>query len=334
VTLASSLGGGLLIIFALVALAAGLAVYAIIRLAMREETGLQRALAAYEPGATAEDEEFKGREIQLSESAIVQRAIQVTGRIATDRGVMPKLERSLEKADLPLQPAEALFVYIASVALIGVASLFLLKKAPIMALAVILIVAILPWAALSFMAGHRQKKFTSQLPDMLQLLSGSLRAGFSLLQGVEAVSQEVGDPMGRELRRVLTEARLGRPLEEALDDAASRMESLDFEWAVTAIRIQREVGGNLAELLQTVAETMVARERLRREIKALTAEGRISAIVIGALPVGLGLIMFAINPEYMKVLFHDSFGQFMLVASTIWAAFGFWWMFKTIQIEV
>jgi tight adherence protein B len=333
VMLASSLGGGLIFIFVLVAIGAGLLVWAVARLAMREETGLRAALSAYDPGVVpGDEEEFKGREIQLSETALLQRAIDVTERIAIQRGLMPKLERMLEKADLPLQPAEALFVYIAAVALIAVASLFLL--APVLALIFVAIVAILPWAVLALMASRRQSKFTSQLPDMLQLLAGSLRAGFSLLQGVEAVSQEVGDPMGRELRRVLTEARLGRPLEEALDDAASRMESLDFEWAVTAIRIQREVGGNLAELLQTVGETMIARERLRREIKALTAEGRISAIIIGALPVGLGAIMYTLNPEYMKVLFHDSFGQFMLVAAGLWAVFGFWWMYKTIQIEV
>jgi tight adherence protein B len=327
------MSGGLIYIFVLVAIAAGLLVWAVARLAIREETGLRAALAAYDPGAGAgEEEEFKGREISLSESAIVQRAVNLTGRFAVDRGIMPKLERSLEKADLPLQPAEALFVYAAAVGLIALASLLIL--APILAVLLVFIVAILPWAALAFMGSRRQKKFTAQLPDMLQLLSGSLRAGFSLLQGVEAVSQEVGDPMGRELRRVLTEARLGRPLEEALDDAASRMESLDFEWAVTAIRIQREVGGNLAELLQTVGETMLARERLRREIKALTAEGRISAIIIGALPVGLGFMMYAINPSYMKVLFNDGFGQFMLAASSLWAVFGFWWMYKTIQIEV
>ena len=97
-----------------------------------------------------------------------------------------------------------------------------------------------------------------QLPDTLQLLSGTLRAGYSLMQGVEAVSQEVADPMGIELRRVVTEARLGRPLEDALEGTAERMGSPDFGWAVMAIRIQREVGGNLSELLLTVAETMVA----------------------------------------------------------------------------
>ena len=104
------------------------------------------------------------------------------------------------------------------------------------------------------------------------------------MQGVEAVSQEVEDPMGSELRRVVTESRLGRPLEESLDGVAERMDSPDFAWAVMAIRIQREVGGNLSELLLTVADTMTQRERLRRDVAALTAEGRMSAIVLGLLP--------------------------------------------------
>ena len=132
---------------------------------------------------------------------------------------------------------------------------------------------------------------------MLQLLAGSLRAGYSLLQGVDAVAQEVDDPMGQELRRVLAEARLGRPLEDALDDAAERMSSADFAWAVMAVGIQREVGGNLAELLDTVAETMIQRERLRREVRSLTAEGRVSAFILGLLPVGLGVMMYARQPR-------------------------------------
>jgi tight adherence protein B len=140
--------------------------------------------------------------------------------------------------------------------------------------------------------------------------------------------------MAFELNRVLVEARLGRALEDALEDAAARMGSPDFDWAVMAIRIQREVGGNLAELLSTVADTMIHRERLRREVKALTAEGRMSAGVLGLLPVGLGLMMYAINPTYMRVLFEDPFGKVMLGAGTVMGAFGFWWMKKTITIEV
>ena len=204
----------------------------------------------------------------------------------------------------------------------------------VVGLVVLAVGAVLPRSVLNYLAARRRKKFTSQLPDMLQLLSGSLRAGYSLMQGVEAVSQEVDDPMQFELNRVLVESRLGRPLEEALDDAAGRMGSPDFEWAVMAIRIQREVGGNLAELLQTVAETMIHRERLRREVRALTAEGRMSAVVLGLLPVGLAVIMYVINPSYMRVLFHDSLGRIMLGAGILMASFGFWWMKKTITIEV
>src|SRR3546814_9719267 len=124
-----------------------------------------------------------------------------------------------------------------------------------------------------------------------------MRAGYSLMQGVEAVSAEVSEPVGRELRRVVTEARLGRPLEESLDGVADRMGSADFAWAVMAIRIQREVGGNLSELLVTVADTMTERERLRRDVAALTAEGKLSAIVLGILPIGHRGFIYTANPD-------------------------------------
>lgn len=155
-----------------------------------------------------------------------------------------------------------------------------------------------------------------------------------MMQGVEAVSEEAAEPMGKELRRVVTEARLGRPLEESLDGVAERMGSADFGWAVMAIRIQREVGGNLSELLMTVAETMTQRERLRRDVAALTAEGRISAYVLGALPVGLGVFLYLINPDYVGKLFDDSLGQIMLGGSILAMAAGFAWMFKIIKIEI
>jgi hypothetical protein len=148
----------------------------------------------------------------------------------------------------------------------------------------------------NFIAGRRARSSRASCPTRL-LLSGSLRAGYSLLQGVEAVSKEVADPMGQELRRVITEARLGREIEESMDAVAERMSSPDFAWAVMAIRIQREVGGNLAELLMTVADTMVHRERLRRDVNSLTAEGRMSAIILALLPIGLGLFMWPRTPS-------------------------------------
>jgi tight adherence protein B len=201
-------------------------------------------------------------------------------------------------------------------------------------LIVLAFAALLPPAALSFLSNQRRRQFEGQLPDTLQLLSGTLRAGYSMMQGVEAVSQEVAEPMGRELRRVVTEARLGRPLEESLEAVAERMDSKDFAWAVMAIRIQREVGGNLSELLMTVAETMTQRERLRRDVKSLTAEGRISAYVLAVLPVALGIAMFVINPEYMTVLFDENIGRIMLGGGALLMIGGFLWMQAIVKIDV
>lgn len=140
--------------------------------------------------------------------------------------------------------------------------------------------------------------------------------------------------MGRELRRVTVESRLGRPVEEALEDAADRMGSSDFAWAVMAVRIQREVGGNLSELLRTVAATMTERKRLKREVDALTAEGKISAVILALLPLGLGAALFALNRPYISVLFTEFLGQAMLVGATVLALAGFAWMKKIIKIRI
>lgn len=320
-------------IVALLAVAAiGLLAYGIFLIFVRDRS-VERALRPYsEGGAGASSDAEGGREIGLVESPFLQRAVDATAKLASDRGILQRVEGMLERADLPLQASEALFFYVIAFVVFSLLALLLGGLFPFVI--ALVLTGLGPPAVLSFMASQRQRKFTSQLPDTLTLLAGTLRAGYSLLQGVEAVAQEVEDPMGRELRRVLAEARLGRPLEEALDDAAQRMSSADFEWAVMAIRIQREVGGNLAELLDTVAETMLQRERLRREIRALTAEGRMSAIVLGLLPVGLGLAMWGMNPDYMRPLFHKSIGQALLIGATLLALVGFYWMKKVIEIEV
>jgi tight adherence protein B len=172
------------------------------------------------------------------------------------------------------------------------------------------------------------------VPDTLQLLSGTLRAGYSLPQGMEVVSREIADPMGVELRRAMTEARLGRELEECLGNVAERMGSPDFAWAVMAIGIQREVGGNLNELLTSVADTMIARDRLRREVSALTAEGRMSAGILSFLPPGLGLVMWIMNPGYISVLFTELIGNIFLGLGTVSALVGLAWMKKVITIDV
>jgi tight adherence protein B len=169
---------------------------------------------------------------------------------------------------------------------------------------------------------------------MLQLLAGTLRAGYSLPQGLEAVSHEIAEPMGYELTRAMTEARLGREIEEALEGVATRLDSPDFAWAVMAISIQREVGGNLNELLMTVSDTMIARERLAGEVRALTAEGKLSAAILGGLPPGLGFVMWLMNPTYIESLFTSSLGKGFIVAGVISGGIGLAWMRKIITINV
>lgn len=333
--LGGSLGKWLSVILVLVA--AAIATYGIILLTTRERSNLETALQPYsgeggEEGPTDFEEEAGPASI-AGDSAFLQRAIGATARIAEERGVLARVESQLEQADLPLRAAEAIFFYLVGTVVFTLLAA-LLTRSLLLTVIVLAVAAVIPLGILPALAARRRRQFTSQLPDMLQLMAGSLRAGYSLMQGVEAVAQEVDDPMGSELRRVLTEARLGRVLEDSLDDMADRMGSADFKWAVMAVRIQREVGGNLAELLSTVAETMIARERLRREVRALTAEGRISAIVLGLLPVGLAVVMYGINREYMEILFHDTFGQVLLIGSVLLALLGFYWMKKTIEIDI
>ena len=319
---------GQLIALVLVGLAVGLGAYAFAALATKSDEGLDSVLLPYTDGAAAAEESDGA----LAQTALLQRAVNMTEDFAKRQGFLEKVERLLERADLPLRAAEALFFYFAAVVVLGLLGVLLLGLVP--GLVIVGLVALLPPAVLNFMADRRSKAFVGQLPDMLQLLSGSLRAGYSLMQGIEAVSQEVSEPMGKELRRVVTEARLGRDIEDAMDSVAERMESPDFAWAVMAVRIQREVGGNLAELLMTVAETMVQRDRLRRDIASLTAEGRISAIILGILPIGLGLFMWSTSREYMEPLFNTGMGQFMLGGAVVSGLIGFAWMKKTITIEI
>jgi tight adherence protein B len=318
---------GLAIVVVFGAVAAALVAYAAALMITKDEDGLTSVLQPY----SGEDEPES--ESGFSKNALFQRAVEITSSIAERQGLLQKAESALEQANVPLRAAEALTFYAGAVLASFVLG-FLLKRSFFWALLFGVIGVLVPPAVLNFKASRRRKKFLGQLPDTLQLLAGTLKAGYSFMQGVEAVSQEVEDPMGSEMRRVVSEAQLGRPVEEALEASAARMDSSDFEWAVMAVRIQREVGGNLAELLMTVAETMTARQRLRGEVAALTAEGRVSAMVLGILPIGLGFMLYLINPEYMGLLFSETIGRIMLLGAAVLAGAGFLWMKKIIDIKI
>ncbi|MEW6474948.1 MAG: type II secretion system F family protein [Actinomycetota bacterium] len=326
--------GAKYLVLLLAGLAAGLGAAALLVVFGRGDERLEDQLGMYlRPAAADVGEPDHDGDGSLAETGLVQRAVALTSKVADRGGSLQKVAGLLEQADVPLRPAEALFFYAAGVVLLGLLAL-LGAPSPAVGLMVAGLVAALPVLFLKTLRARRLKAFETQLPDTLNLLAGSLRAGYSFLQCVETVAQEASDPMARELRRVLAEARLGRPVEDALGDVAARMQSQDFEWTVMAIRIQREVGGNLAELLQTVSDTMVQRARMRGEVKALTAEGRMSAVIMGLLPVALGLFMLTAAPDYIQTLFSSVTGWAMIGASALMAVAGMAWIQKIVKVEI
>lgn len=266
------------------------------------------------------------------ESGVVQQAVEFTSRLAERTGLLSRVDFLLEQADLPVRSGELLF-YAPTFALLA----FLigaLLAGPLVGLALGIGVAAVPLAYVFQRRDARVRHFERQLPDTLTLLAGAMRAGFSFLQGLETVSEESHGPMRRELQRVFTEVRLGRAIEEALGDTAERMGSRDLAWTVMAIRIQREVGGNLAQLLDTVADTMTKRERLRREIRSLTAEGRLSAVVVSLFPPIFAVILLVIQKDYLERLFDETMGVVAVIGAAILSVAGWFWLRKIVDIEV
>ena len=182
--------------------------------------------------------------------------------------------------------------------------------------------------------GRRRAAFAEQLPELLQLVAGSLRAGFSLAQALDVAVREGSEPAASEFARALSQTRIGVELPTALSHVADRMASVDLEWTVMAIRIQREIGGNLSEVLLTTAGTMRDRAQLRRHVKALSAEGRLSAYILIALPVLVGGWMFISSPSYMRPLYTTALGLAMVATAVVLMVVGALWMRKVIRVEM
>jgi tight adherence protein B len=184
---------------------------------------------------------------------------------------------------------------------------------------------------LDAMARRRRTRFNAQLGETLQMLAGSLRAGHGLAQGVDNVSRESESPTAEEFRRLTIETRLGRDLVEALRALAARVGSEDFEWVVQAIEIQRDVGGDLAEVLDTVAGTIRDRARIRQQVSALSAEGRMSAWVLMLLPFGLIGMMSVTNPTYLSPLFDSGTGHVLLGVGAVLLVIGGLWLKRIVK---
>lgn len=270
----------------------------------------------------------------LGDSSVARSAVQLAGRLVVSRDYDAKLGRRLDGAGVPLKPAEWIVIQAGSA--VGLALVFLLLSGGSPAAAVLGIVVGVgaPIGYLLIKESRRSSAFLEQLPDTLQLIAGSLSVGHSLVQAMDAVVREELTPVSVEFNRALVETRLGVPPEDALEGIAKRMDSQDFAWIVMAIRIQREVGGNLAEVLTTVAGTIRERERLRRQVRGLSAEGRLSAWILGALPPAFGTYLVLVQPTYIKPLFTDPIGIIMLVVLIATMTAGVVWLSRIVKVEV
>lgn len=289
------------------------------------ERDLESRLSAY-TGAVRE-------EGVLARFRLLRRFVIRAERLAERRGVLGQIENALEQANLAIRPGEAIAGSLAGAAIVGIIAL-VLTGSPVAALIAGALAVALVAGLIAAVASQQRRRFEDQLPDTLNLIATSLRAGYSMLQALEAVTQEAPEPTSREFRRVLNEIRLGRSATEALQDSARRMESLDFDWVVLAFTIQREVGGNLAEVLQTTSETMLHRGRLRREMRALTAEGRISAFVLGSTPFVLFAFLFLGNRSYLEPLLESSVGKAAIGLALVLLGIGLVWLVRVIKVDV
>jgi tight adherence protein B len=270
----------------------------------------------------------------LGTSGIARTAVDLANRVVSKRDFESVLGERLERAAVPLKPAEWMLLHVGATIGGGLLVLLLSGGSFIGALIGIIIGAVLPFGYLVVKESRRTSAFMEQIPDTLQLIAGSLSTGYSLPQAIDAAARDAAPPVSTEFDRALVEARLGVPIEDALEGVAHRMRSVDFAWVVMAIRIQREVGGNLSEVLNTTAATLRDRERLRRQVQVLSAEGRLSAWILGGLPIVFALYLALARPDYLRPLYTTLLGWAMVALAAILMVVGILWLRKAVKVEV
>ena len=258
--------------------------------------------------------------------------IALADRMAAQIDAKGSLGLVLERARIPLRPGEYL-VLSASIAVVVGALAWAVTEQWLFALLGMAGTVAAAVQAPRWRVARRRKAFQEQLPDALSLIASSLAAGHTFLRAIQMMCEESEPPLSEEFARVVHETQLGGSVVDALDRMAERLEIRDVSWIVQAIRIQQTVGGKLAELLHTLADFMRAREEIRREIGVLTAEGRISAWVLGALPVFLLVAVQVTSPTYMKPMF-QGWGLIVLGLTGASVAFGVWLIRRMVRIDV
>jgi len=254
-------------------------------------------------------------------------------RALARRGVGADLATQLARADIKITVGEFMAATVILVMAATGISYFLTRDILITALAC-LAAFFGPRIYINVARGRRLKAFTNQLGDTIQLMVNGIRAGYSILQAMEAVSREMGPPIAEEFGRVVQEVQLGLTLEHSLNNMLRRVPSDDLDMMITAINVQREVGGNLAEVLDSIAFTIRERVRIKGELQAMTGQSRMSGYMIAAIPVLLSILLYLINPSYIRQLLDHTCGYIMLGCAGIGMLAGFAVINKVMQIDV
>ncbi len=271
---------------------------------------------------------------QEKQARPAQVALRFTDRLLKANGWGQRLALRLDRAGLRVRANEWLVLQIGSV--VALTALFVVLGANLVVAAVVCcaVVAMVPHAWVSHRINKRRADFLAQLPDALQVLAGSLATGYSLDQALDALLLDAPEPLAGELGRAASEARLAVPLDTALSDSAQRMQLEEFDWAVMAIQVQRSVGGSLAEVLRNVASTIRKRAALRRQVRVLSAEGRISAYILIALPLFMVTFFLLFKPQYFRPMYTSPGGVMALFVGAVFMVLGWFWMRKLVKVDV
>ena len=288
-------------VLAALAVGAGLAVICIAVL-MRARERVQEIATLLDLPFGEKDVEEHGRSLSLI--SIVEPGIEFANKTLERLKASERIRFELSRARIPLRPGEYVLITTGTAAICGILTWFLTGQIVVG----MIVLAMVVWASWRlFVMGkveRRRKAFEAQLPEALSLIASSLEAGHTFQHSIQMMVEEASAPLSEEFGRVIAEMSLGDSLMDALDRMSERLQIRDLAWVVQAIRIHQTVGGKLADLLFTLAEFMGAREEIRREVQVLTAEGRLSAYVLGALPVFEFIVIKTVNPSYLEPMFH------------------------------
>ncbi len=280
---------------------------------------------------TSEPQEEKSKpRSEYQASAKREDMLPTVTRFLTARKFTERLYIELAAAGLPLRPSEFVGILAASVILSQILAVIIARSIIVYVLFAILGVGI-PIAVVKVLQQKRKALFDAQIVDALILIASSIRSGFSFLRAMQMVAQEMPPPIATEFERVINEVNIGRSMEDALRMSVQRVKSYDFDLVVTAVLIHLQIGGNLADILETIAETIRERMRIAGEIRTLTAEGRISGVALVLIPIFLGVILTLINPSYMGTLFYEDIGRILLATAAILQILG-WIVIKRMLV--